>query len=381
VIGQGPSVMYLADFVNGTAFRPDNLGDSGIPVVRIAQLLNESALCDRAAEPLRPVWIGNGDLIFSWSATLAVRIWNRGPALLNQHLFRVDVHPGIERRWFAYVLEEAARRLEPLMHGSAMTHITHAMLKSVTVSVPPVDVQRLVADHLDDSAARIDSSIAARQRMIELMTERRVSSAAEFVERVRSQGRTVPLFALLQPRDVTGHPDLEVLSVYRDHGVIPKSSRTDNFNKTPIDRSRYQVVCPGDVVVNKMKAWQGSIGVSEFEGIVSPDYLVLQPLEEVDRAFLHHVLRSPQVRAEFHARSEGIRPAQWRLQWDQMRLVQIPLPETQAQAAAVSNLAREHSTSSKLILALEKQVDLLREHRRALVSAAISSELHVLEAA
>ena len=98
MISRGPSVMYLADFVNGNAYKPADFGDSGTPVVRIKQLLDETAEFDLAPVPPRPVWLEDGDLVFSWSATLAVRFWNRGKALLNQHLFRVDVHPGIDRR-------------------------------------------------------------------------------------------------------------------------------------------------------------------------------------------------------------------------------------------------------------------------------------------
>jgi type I restriction enzyme, S subunit len=173
VIARGPSVTHLAEFVNGNAYKPQDFGDSGTPVVRIKQLLDPSAELDLAPVPARPVWLADGDLVFSWSATLAVRFWNRGRALLNQHLFRVDVHPSVDRRWFAYVLEEGTRRLEPLMHGSAMTHITRDMLKSVTVALPSIKTQRAIADYLDRETERIEALIAAKWRMVELLEEKR----------------------------------------------------------------------------------------------------------------------------------------------------------------------------------------------------------------
>lgn len=61
---------------------------------------------------------------------------------------------------------------------------------------------------------------------------------------------------------------MPVLSVYREYGVILKDSRDDNHNATSLDTSNYKVVRPGDLAVNKMKAWQGSLGVSEHHGIV-----------------------------------------------------------------------------------------------------------------
>jgi len=86
----------------------------------------------------------------------------------------------------------------------------------------------------------------------------------------------VELRRLLRPRDDPNHPELGILSVYREHGVVPKDSRDDNVNKTPEDTGRYLRVRPGDLVVNKMKAWSGSVAVSKYDGIVSGDYLVCE---------------------------------------------------------------------------------------------------------
>jgi restriction endonuclease S subunit len=381
VIGRGPSVMHLAEFVNGNAYKPADFSDTGTPVVRIRQLLDESAELDLAPVPDRPVWLTDGDLVFSWSATLAVRFWNRGKALLNQHLFRVDVHSSVDRRWFAYVLEEGTRRLEPLMHGSAMTHITRDMLKALTVACPVIATQRAIADYLDDETARIDSLIAAKQKMVALLDERRESSAAALIERANTAGDRTPLWALMRPQELTGAPELEVLSVYRDYGVIPKASRSDNYNKTPDDLSKYQVVTRGDVVVNKMKAWQGSIGVSNCHGIISPDYLVCKATRPIDPRYLHHVLRSPQVRIEFRRRSEGIRPSQWRLQWDQMRVIEIPVPNDETQIDIVGSHAHEVTRLQELASALKRQMGLLEERRQALVAEAVTGQLDIPVAA
>jgi type I restriction enzyme S subunit len=113
--------------------------------------------------------------------------------------------------------------------------------------------------------------------------------------------------------------------VYREHGVVPKSSRADNYNKTPDDLSRYLRVRPGDLVVNKMKAWSGSVGVSSHEGIVSGDYLVCGVRGDVDSRYLHHVLRSSWFVGEMRIRSRGIRPSQERLYWGDLADIAIPV--------------------------------------------------------
>ena len=88
--------------------------------------------------------------------------------------------------------------------------------------------------------------------------------------------KVVFLGSLVELKSDKNHPDYEALSVYREYGVIPKDSRDDNHNATSLDTSNYKAVEPGDLVVNKMKAWQGSMGVSSHKGIVSPAYINLQ---------------------------------------------------------------------------------------------------------
>ncbi|MCB9389069.1 MAG: restriction endonuclease subunit S [Acidimicrobiia bacterium] len=171
MIGHGPALTHLADFVNGYGFTGDDLDGDGIPVVRIQHLLDPSVEMDRTDLDVPQVAIQPGDLVFSWSATLAARIWDREPALLNQHLFRVDPHSGVDRRWLKYVLDVAVDALSGHMHGSAMTHITRDMMRRVRVPFRSLQMQRAIADYLDTETARIDALIAKKRRMIELLEE------------------------------------------------------------------------------------------------------------------------------------------------------------------------------------------------------------------
>jgi len=162
-------------------------------------------------------------------------------------------------------------------------------------------------------------------------------------------------------------PELEVLSVYRDHGVVPKASRSDNFNRTPDGAESYQAVRAGDLVVNRMKAWQGSLGVSDFEGLVSPDYEVLAPTtNDLDPRFAHVLLRSTPMIDEYGMRSTGIRPSQWRLYWEQMRTISIPVPPLEEQRAIADYLDRETARIDRLIEEQQRLVEILRERRFAL---------------
>jgi type I restriction enzyme, S subunit len=138
--------------------------------------------------------------------------------------------------------------------------------------------------------------------------------------------RNLPLWALFERIKDVGHPEEEMLSVYRAHGVIKKSSRDDNTNETAEDRNIYQLVDNGWLVVNRMKAWQGSVGVSTQRGIVSGHYICFRPTHEEDPRFLNWLLRSDIYTTEYARMSRGVRPGQIEIDNDELRRLRIALP-------------------------------------------------------
>lgn len=106
--------------------------------------------------------------------------------------------------------------------------------------------------------------------------------------------KQVPFWSLFERTKRIGFPDEDLLSVYRAFGVIRKDDRDDNHNRAGHDLGSYQLVEQSDLVLNKMKTWQGSLGISPFRGIVSPAYFVYRPLTQNDSRFLHYALRSPE---------------------------------------------------------------------------------------
>ncbi len=188
--------------------------------------------------------------------------------------------------------------------------------------------------------------------------------------------REVPLKALFRRRETTGRADLPLLSVYRDFGVVLREGRDDNYNKPSEDLSTYRVVRPGDLVLNKMKTWQGSLGVSKFSGIVSPAYFVCEQVGSGDPRFLHHLLRSEPLIAEYGKRSKGIRPAQWDLPWDEFRSITIRLPEIQDQRAIADYLDAETARIDALIEKKQRMVELLEAREQSALDTWAGEQFH-----
>jgi restriction endonuclease S subunit len=168
----------VADYINGYPFKPTELGTRGLPVVRIKQLLNPSEEPDRSdVEIPQRCHLADGDLVFSWSGTLAVRIWNRGPALLNQHLFRVVEREGVQREWLGLALEQALSALSEKTHGTTMKHITKKTLLPHPVALPPRTEQKRMVGLIQ----KVDSYINALRSQADAARTARTSLLHELL--------------------------------------------------------------------------------------------------------------------------------------------------------------------------------------------------------
>lgn len=195
-----------------------------------------------------------------------------------------------------------------------------------------------------------------------------------------SHWKTIPVGRLYKRIKRTGFPEKEMLSVYRDYGVIPTSSRDDNNNKPSEDITPYQLVEPDDLVMNKMKAWQGSIAISEYEGIVSPAYFVYKPLPELgDFAYpkyIHYLLRHPIYIAQYLRQSKGIRVNQWDLDPEEFQRIDLLLPEKKEQEKIFQFLDHETAKIDNLIAKQQELIKLLKEKRQAVISHAVTKGLN-----
>lgn len=180
--------------------------------------------------------------------------------------------------------------------------------------------------------------------------------------------RTVPFWSLFRREKKIGFPDEELLSVYRDYGVIPKSSREDNHNKESEDLSGYQLVTEGALVTNKMKAWQGSIAISRYRGIVSPAYYVYTPQSDECDQFLHYLLRSDPYIGLYGRISKGVRVNQWDLEHEALRNIPVLLPDLPTQRQIADFLDRETARIDLLIEKKQRFLSLASERWRAVLN-------------
>ena len=400
MISEGPSVVHLASFQNGYPFKPDDLGDEGEPVIRIRQLLDESAEPERAVPPLRAVFIDDGDLVFSWSATLAVRTWRRGRALLNQHLFKVEPRPGVDPGWLRYVLEAGIDRLKPLMHGSAMTHITGDMLRMLKVRLPTLDEQRAIARYLDAEVARIDATVDARARLVGLLRERR----RVLVTTLTTQGVTgvdgsrglmtwppselPPGWSLVQLRHLArvgrgASPRPIDDQVYFDpdgkYGWVRIADVTASGRYLEVTEDRLSEIGasksvklePGALILS-IAASVGNPIITRVSCCIHDGFVYFAGLKELEPEYLYYLLLGGAMFGGL-----GKLGTQLNLNTDTIGGIRVPVPPRGEQAAIIAALDQRLAALDEAVVVAGRQVDLLLERRRALVDAAVLGQLDI----
>jgi type I restriction enzyme S subunit len=156
---------------------------------------------------------------------------------------------------------------------------------------------------------------------------------------------------------------------------VPKSSRDDNNNKASDDLGLYQLVCPGDLAINKMKAWQGSVAISRHRGVVSPAYFIYEAKHGECSRYLHYLMRSPRYTTGYLSISKGIRINQWDLEPQYHSRLPVVLPPKDEQEVIATFLDRETAKIDALIAEQEKLLVLLAEKRQATISRAVTRGL------
>lgn len=163
-------LIRLAEFINGYGFKPADWSKEGLPIVRIEQIKNPDSQYD-FYNGILPSYniIEDGDLIFSWSASLFLKIWDRGKAALNQHLFKVVPNVNTDKLFLKYLIEHNLPALLISAHGSTMQHITRKELEKFDVNIPIEKSEQIqiaaIINNADKAIEQTETRIAKYQRI------------------------------------------------------------------------------------------------------------------------------------------------------------------------------------------------------------------------
>lgn len=186
--------------------------------------------------------------------------------------------------------------------------------------------------------------------------------------------KTKFLFNLITDPAPVGNSE-ELLSVYTALGVKPRKELEERGNKASTT-DNYWIVKQGDIIVNKLLAWMGAIGISEYNGVTSPAYDILRAKENVNPYFYNFLFRNPITSREFKRHSRGIMDMRLRLYFTRFGDIKLPFPPVDEQTRIVDFLNYKLSKIDRFITKKKQLIELLNEKKAAIINQAVTKGLN-----
>ena len=324
--------------------------------------------------------------------------------VFSNFLLRVRPHASTDARFLFYLLGSSLvhQRIKREVATTTYPNLKMEKYLGEPLPFPPFLEQTAIARFLDRETGLIDGLIEKKTRFIALLKEKRAAvithsvtkgidpdapmkdSGVDWLGRVPAHWDVPRIAALFREVTRPADPALPVLSVSIHDGVTDgELADEDRDRKVTLseDRTKYQGVAPGDLVYNMMRAWQGAFGAVTVKGLVSPAYVVAAPVTTFRTKFIEHLLHTKSAAEEIRRFSRGIADFRMRLYWDHFRALKVCLPPLEEQDRILSEIDTETARIDGLISLTERSIDLLREKRAALITAAVTGKIDVRAAA
>ena len=198
-------------------------------------------------------------------------------------------------------------------------------------------------------------------------------SGIEWIGEIPANWNVLLLKYSISWKSEKGFGNETVLSLYRDYGVIQKNSRDDNHNVTSLDTNSYKLVDIGDLVINKMKAWQGSLAISDYRGIISPAYHICRITNpSICKRYLHHLLRNPAYIPEYTRLSTGMRVGQWDLGFDDFKNIPFLLPPLSEQQIIADTIDRKCAEIDRVLEKTRASIEEYKKLKQSVITQAVT---------
>lgn len=242
-------------------------------------------------------------------------------SLNNQKLSNLFLYFFIQTNRFSNVANKSA--------GSKMPRADWGLVENIRLYKGSIEEQEKIGNFFQ----KIDKQIELEENKLELLEQQKKGYMQKlFSQEFRFKDKhgneypnwqTVKIGSILKERRERSE-DGEMLSVTINHGIVKfdEIERKDNSSK---DKSNYKKVYKNDIAYNSMRMWQGASGKSEFNGIVSPAYTVVTPIENINSSFIAYYFKTHNMIHKFRINSQGLTSDTWNLKYKQLKDIKISI--------------------------------------------------------
>lgn len=351
----------LAQYINGKAFKPEEWKMTGLPIIRIQNLTDAGKpfnYCDQEVD--QRYLVNDGDLLISWSATLGSFIWNRGPSVLNQHIFKAIPNENlVEKEFLHYLMLNTLDEMAEHAHGIAMKHITKGKFEAIEVSIPNLSEQRRIVASIKECMERTDeiqslheSSLKDQLHLPASVIESELhpsfakeagwqNSPIDCLVTATRNGRSIS-------QDVDGRANGSVLTLTSVRDVTLSTKYRKPIELPEAVASQFSID-EGDVFVSRANTIElvGLSAVAECipqERLIYPDLLIKLTADrtKILPRYLAYALRSAGARRQIKDRALGSSQTMVKISGERLREVSIPVPSIIEQQQIVARLDAGH---------------------------------------
>lgn len=301
----------------------------------------------------------------------------------NQGCRALTPGPTSDARYTAYSLVAARQEMDAQGRGTTFMEVSASQFAAIPLPLPPLTEQRAIADFLDEQTSRIDTLIDKQTQLITTLRERRERVREALAVHVGAGDRLKWRLVEIDQRAGSNAERLPLMSVSIDWGVRRRDEITSDDHRAD-DLSVYKVCTQGDIVVNRMRAFQGALGVAPEDGLVSPDYAVLRARSSaMDCDWMVEVMRTRAFIGEMVLRIRGIGGTESgavrtpRINVADLLDIRVAPTPTDVQASDLRSVRAQTTRLDALIAKAKAHIGLAEERRSALITAAVTGQIDV----
>ncbi|MFD2657941.1 restriction endonuclease subunit S [Gracilibacillus thailandensis] len=392
-------VKWLGRFINGYAFKPEDWGNEGLPIIRIQNLTDPEKESNHFNGDLDDKYlVTKGDYLISWSATLDVFKWEKENAYLNQHIFKVTLNrENIEYKYFYWLAKVFMEEMNSSKHGSTMQHVTKSVFDNFKVPLPPRDVQLIIANFLDEKVSEIDSIVENTKQSIKELKKYKQSLITETVTKGLDPNVEMKDSWIEWVEKIPKHWEINYLNQYftqhkfkneglkennllsLSYGKIIRKNINTTDGLLPQSFENYNIIDNGDIVLrltdlqNDKKSLR--VGLATERGIITSAYITLRKTYKIDTNYIYYYLHSFDIYKGFYGLGSGVRQG---LTYDGLKRLQILHPPLHEQEEISGYLNDKASQIDELIKKKEELLVELESYKKSLIYEYITGKKEVI---
>ena len=302
------------------------------------------------------------------------------PCLHQNHVFavRCDLKK-ILPEWLSWVSGSHYGRRYFMLCSKQSTNlasINSTQLKAFPLPLPSLAQQQKIGAIVraaETEATTVARIIDGKRTLKRGLMQQLLTGQKRFPEFRDRAWHEVHLGDVFNERNESNRPDLPLLSVTGDRGLIPRDQLDKRDTSNP-DKAKYKRVAVGDIAYNTMRMWQGVSALASLEGIISPAYTVAIPTGKIDGRFAKHLFKFPPVVNLFHRHSQGLVDDTLNLKFDRFAKIKLTIPTDTAEQARIARVLDLFDSEIEQLEALRK---LFEDRKRALLALLLSGSLVV----